>query len=222
MKAFRSSLDADGLTRYVSAQLQALSPSPDHDEALLRTHVGEALDRVHAGFRNIKKKYYQDENGDVLFNHLNTDHWAAFLYLLSNTVHRAGGDEALASRCFVLNKALHGVDAFYGIQLPETFLFVHPVGTVLGNARYGNFFAAYQNCGIGATESGYPTFGDGVIFYARSACLGGCEVGSEVVFAANSFSIDTNIPDRSVYLGIFPSHRIKPNTMPTAERLFGW
>lgn len=220
MQMFRPSMDAADLTRYVSRQIHSITPDADHTEERLSAYVEEALERVYDSFRNIKRKYYQ-EGGDVVFNHLNTDHWASFLYLLSNTVHRAGGDEALAARVFVLNKALNGVDAFYGISLPQTFLFVHPVGTVLGNAKYGDYFVVYQNCGIGATESGYPTFGDGVVFYAKSACLGGCQVGSNVVFAANAFNIGVDVPSDSVFLGAFPGHKIKANETPTVERVFG-
>ncbi|AIE86627.1 serine acetyltransferase [Fimbriimonas ginsengisoli Gsoil 348] len=182
--------------------------------------MAEAVTRVHDCFRNINKKYYREGN-DILFSHLHSDHWAMFLYLVSNTVYRAG-DENVAAKLFILNKALHGVDAFYGIGLPETFLFVHPVGTVLGNAKYGNYFVTYQNCAIGATESGYPTFGDGVVFYAKSSCLGGCQIGDEVVFGANSFLIDKDVPSNSVVIGQFPGQKIKPNEMTARERVFGW
>ncbi|MCG9894055.1 MAG: hypothetical protein MH204_01090 [Fimbriimonadaceae bacterium] len=221
MVTFRPSLDADALARHVSRQLQNVIPAEDHDEAGLRPSAAEALTRTYDSFKNIRKKYYQ-EDGNVLFHHLNTDHWAAFLYLLSNTVHRSGRDEALAARIFALNKALHGIDAFYGITLPQTFLFVHPVGTVLGNARYSDFFAVYQNCGVGATEGGYPVFGTGTVLYAKSAVLGPCAIGNNVVFAANSFCLDTDVPDDRVFLGAFPGHRIKPNELPTPERVFGW
>jgi serine O-acetyltransferase len=220
VRDFLPSLSTPDLARYVGAQLQAITPSPDHDQERLERHVAEAQTRLFDCFRQIKKKYYQ-EDGKVLFNHLNTDHWAAFLYLLSSTVYRSGGDETLASRVFVLNKALNGVDAFYGIQLPEVFLFVHPVGTVLGNGKYGNYFVVYQNCGVGATESGYPTFGEGVVLYARSACLGGCQVGSDVVFGANAFLIDEDVPDRRVVVGQFPRHKVKENDVPTRVRVFG-
>ncbi len=221
MQNFHPSLELSDLSKYVAAQLRNVLPDPIHSETGLDQHVAEATTRIFDSFKNIKRKYYQ-EGEDVVFNHLNSDHWAAFLYLLSNTVHRSGGDEALASRLFQLNKALHGLDAFFAINLPETFLFVHPVGTVLGNAKYGNFFAVYQNCAIGATESGYPTFGEGVIMYAKSSCLGGCEVGADVVFGANTFSLDKDIPSDTTVVGIYPATRHLRNDVPVRQRIFGW
>lgn len=219
---FRRSLSNADLADLVCRQANSVIPDGTLlDPSAMQGVVDESMTRLFDCFKNIKKKYYQ-EDGNVVFNHLNSDHWAMFLYLVSNTVHRAGKDEATASKLFMLNKALHGLDAFFAITLPETFLFVHPVGTVLGNAKYGNFFAVYQNCAIGATENGYPTFGDGVIMYAKSGCLGGCQVGSNVVFGANCFSLDVDVPDNSTVVGIYPSVRILSNGTTVQERIFGW
>ena len=118
-------MDDDDLADYVSRQLNTFYPDRHAIDSFdLTHHVTEAMGRVYASFRHIKKKYYADGD-NVLFNHLNSDHYASFLYLLSNTIYRSGLNEEIAAKVFMLNKALFGLDAFYAVNLPEVFLFVH-------------------------------------------------------------------------------------------------
>ena len=52
------------------------------------------------------------------------------------------------------------------VELPDIFLFSHPLGTILGRARYANYFLVYQHCTIGSNLDGiYPTFGEGVAMF---------------------------------------------------------
>lgn len=221
MNNFIRSLNEQDLSKYVSSQLNSFFPDPQRiDPAYILPFVQQAMQRVFDCHRNIRKKYYL-EGSNTLFNHLNSDHYAMFLYLLSNTVYRSSGEECLASKLFLLNKALHGLDAFYSISLPEVFLFVHPVGTVIGNGTFGNYFAIYQNCAVGATpDGGYPIFGEGVLMYAKSSALGKCKIGSNVVFGANSFVLSTDIPDQSTVVGTFPDLKIRGNNLSVIDRIF--
>ena len=69
-----------------------------------------------------------------MFNYLHPDHYAMFLYLLANTVSRGDRANPLPFRLFYLNKVLHGLDVYHDTELPEVFQFMHPLGTVLGQA----------------------------------------------------------------------------------------
>jgi len=180
----------------------------------------EALNRVERCFQNIRRKYFFDGQ-NTLFNHLHGDHYAIYLYYLSNTIYRSGRDEELAQQLFLLNKTLHGIDLFYAVSMPEVFLLIHPVGTVLGNATYGNYFAAYQNCGIGSLEDGrYPVFEGENVLFARTSVLGNCHVGHNVVFGANAFVLNSDIPSDCTVVGSYPNHRILSLTKGVIERMF--
>jgi len=197
---------------------------PDGNAVLrddIHSLMEKTLKRVFVCFSNIRRKYFY-EDGNVLFNHLHSDQYAMFLYLLSNTAWQQEKNEHLAKKIFLLNKTLHGIDAYFSIELPECFLFIHPIGTILGNATYGNFFCVYQNCSIGAlsTTGGYPKLGTGVVMYSRTSILGPCVVGNDVVFGANSMIINKNIPDNSVVLGQHPNNRIQENHIKTTHRIF--
>jgi serine O-acetyltransferase len=216
---FSSSLDEVALTRYIERLLENMLPDGEPLEYSISEIVPEALERVEHCFLNIHRKYYAMGNR-VEFNHLNSDHLATFLYFLSNSAWRMHGDGTVPTKIFYLNKILHGLDLYYSVQLPEIFLFSHPVGSVIGNAEYGNYLVIYQNCTIGAERGIYPRLGDGIVLYARSSVIGNCTVGSDVVFAANSFLVNTDVPDHSLVLGHYPQHRITPNTQTVRDRFF--
>jgi serine O-acetyltransferase len=180
----------------------------------------KTLKRVECCFKFIQRKYY-NEGGCAIFNHLHSDHYCSFLYILSNEAFK-NGFGTLAEKLFLLNKTLNGIDAFYSIALPEVFLLIHPVGTVLGNARYGNYFTVYQNCGVGSLDesSQYPVFGDGVVMFARSCVLGGSVLGNNVVLGANSFLVSNEIPDDTVVVGQYPNHKLLKNKCSFRNRIF--
>ena len=206
-KSFRQSLKASDIAILVSKQLNNLVPDPfPVDPKSLEGLVAQSLDRVKNCFRWINNKYYTNDQ-EVLFDHLQSDHYCAFIYLLSNTAYKAG-ETAMATKLFLINKYLHGLDLYFSVELPEVFMLVHPVGSVIGNASYGNFFVAYQNCTIGSTVKNgkyiYPVFGENVTMYARSVVIGNCEVGSNVVIGANSFILNSKIPSNSIVTGVYP------------------
>lgn len=215
------SLDRDDLATYTVRQLSLFAaPGARISAAILRAYLPETCARVEKCFRSIRRKYYF-ENGRFLFSHLHGDHYASYLYLLSNTIHRRGRHPELAQAVFLLNKMLHGVDAFYAVELPEIFLFIHPLGTVLGNARYRDYFIAYQNCTIGSTAAGvYPQFGEGSVLFANATVIGNCSIGENVVFGANSFVLNLSIPAGTTVVGTFPHHRLIPSADRVAEKYF--
>jgi serine O-acetyltransferase len=182
------SLDRNALADYVKRQFDAFFP----DAAAignLSAMVGLALDRVEHCFSKIGVKGYSDALG-ARFNHLHTDQYAVFLYYLSNSAFQEG-QGPIAERAYALNKALHALDAFYEIELPPVLLLVHPVGTVLGRAKYGDYFCCYQNCTIGANANDvYPTFGRGVVMYGGSRIIGDTHVADNTFIATGTIAMD--------------------------------
>jgi len=218
----RWSLQRDEFAPYVAHQLSHfhVPGRPAIAGRDLEPFMATTLDRVQRCFSQIRRKYFFDGQ-QTLFDHRHGDQWAMFLYYLSNTVHREAGPEEVAAMLFQLNKSLHGADLFYGISLPEVSLLIHPVGTVLGNARYGNYFVSYQNCAVGAVESGvYPTFHGENVLFARSAVLGASTIGRNVIVGANAFLINSDIPGDHAVVGAYPNHRVVPMRGTVIDRLF--
>ena len=216
---FFPSLSVAEWERYVTRLLANYLPDGIEADVPIARYLPEALERLEHCFSRINRKYY-NVDGVVAFDHLNGDHVAAFLYLLANTIWKRSGTTAVPTRLFYLNKAMHGLDLFFSVELPPVFLLVHPVGTVIGNAQYGDYFTIYQNCTVGADAGVYPTFGKGVVLFSRSSVLGASVIGDDVVIAANSFVINAAVASSSIVVGQYPQHRVLPNPIPVRTRIF--
>lgn len=116
---------------------------------------------------------------------------------------------------------MFGIDVFYGIELPEVFMFVHPIGTILGNAKYSNYLVIYQGVTIGSLINGrYPSFGERTIVYSNSSVIGDCQFGNNCIVGTNCYVIDTNLDNNQIVLGGYPSNRVVPNKKPTIDYYF--
>jgi len=214
------SLSKVNLVSYVIRQLDVIfSDGNSADKDVIRRCVNKAIDRLEFCFINIQSHYYR-KNGDVFFNHLHSDHYAAFLYILSNEVWVDCYDEDVPAKIFLLNKMLNGLDVLYSIKLPDVFLFLHPVGTVLGRADYGDYFVVYQGCTVGADHDKHPKLGDGLIMYSNSSVIGKCDIGANVVLGANTVVINCLIEDNAVVVGQYPHNHTHDNTGNMLQRYF--
>lgn len=199
--AVRMTLSHDQLASYVTRQVNRLF---DDGQPVLEDDVlallPQALGRLEHCFAHINNKYFFDGNSAV-FNHLHGDQYSMFLYLLCNTAYNAGANISLPAKLFLLNKSLHGIDAFYEVELPSIFLFVHPTGTVLGRGQYADYFLVYQRCGVGSNNDIYPSLGPYTTLRPGSAVLGKCTLGHNNTLATESLLIDRDLDDDNIYIG---------------------
>ena len=206
----RSSLSADALAGLAARQVNGLFPdAADVAAADLAEAVGTALGRLEHCFTRIDNKYFFDGT-QAVFDHLHGDQYAMWLYLLANELFKHGGPAAACKKLFLLNKALHGCDVFYEVELPPIFLLVHPLGTVLGRGRYSDYLIAYQRVGIGSNHDVYPTLGRHVTLRPGSAVLGDATVGDNCTIAAESLLLDRDLAPNSVYIGNPRDHSVRP------------
>src|SRR5579872_5491581 len=161
----RTTLSSNDLGDYLNAQLKSLFP--DRKAGRIGQVVRRALERVEYAFERIVLPGYSD-GGQATFSHLHGDQYASFLYFAANTAWRDHEDEALASKLFLLNKALNGIVIVYDTILPDVFVLMHTVGTVLGKAQYGNYLVAAQNVTVGMDRGETPVVGERVVLYGGS------------------------------------------------------
>lgn len=188
------------------------------EKAELEQPFEQALARYYQCCKGLTRKYFT-EGDDVFLSHLNTDQYAMFLYLLSQELHKAGHVIA-AEKAYALNKALHGIDIFYTVQMPEKFMFSHCVGSVLGHAVYGNYFRVGQNCTVGTEGNKSPVIGEGVALYKGAIITGDSVIGNNVHVSANSFIRRAKIPDNVVVYGSSTDLTFKPSNLTVKERFF--
>ena len=215
-----TSLGSDDLAAYVASQVSAFFPDDRVDAGQLDRPLARALERAEHCFSHVRRKYFVQDDRTV-FNHVNTDQYAMFLYLLSNTLFRMEESPSLAAKVYALNKALHSIDAFYEVELPDIFLFQHPVGTVLGRATYGDYFCAYQRCSVGANlDDVYPVIGRGVVMYAGSAIIGASRIGDNCLLSLSATVMDAEIPPNSVIFGASPELSVRSTSRDVVRDIF--
>lgn len=208
----RMELTTKELESLVAKQLDALFQYTEDTECeMLEAGVCEALKRSEVCFAGAaKKSKYFCRDGQIYFNPFHSGQYAIFLYLLSNSIGLRGADwKLLADRIYYLNKALNGLDLFYEIEMPQVFYLDHPVGTVMGRAKYGEFFSFSQCCTVGNNKGSYPVLGKNVQMHSGSKIVGNCHIGDNVALSANTYVIDTDIPSCSLVFGSSPNLVIK-------------
>lgn len=215
----KTSLSRDGLAAYLGRQVSNFFPDREIAAEELAPFVNAALERLALCFAGISDKYLLPGE-EKRFNHRHTDHYAMFLYLVSNTINRMQGNLELADKVYALNKALHAIDVYHEVELPQVFFFQHPLGTVLGRANYGNCFMVYQRCTVGAKDQVYPTIGEGVVMYGGSSIIGDSTIGSNVWLSSGTTVIGQDVANDSVVFGRSPNITIKPTQRNSVRDLF--
>jgi len=180
----------ESLAAYTTAQCAAVVPDGRETafRAAVEAHLDEALERLHRCI-NACAPWRPDE-----FNVLQSSQHCLYLYFLGHTIWKRSGDAAAATRLFLMNKALNGIDLFYEIAMPEVFYIGHSVGIVLAKATYGNHLVLYQNANVGRHKADIPVLGDRVILYPGSAVVGRAIIEDGAVLAQGARAINRRVP----------------------------
>lgn len=196
-------------------QVDSFFSCSEEECSILDAYLDKALDRVEKCFQGVDNKYFKT-NGGVKFNPFHSVQYMTFLYIIANELYRNGVSPILSDKLYYLNKTMNGLDMFYAIELPEVWSAEHPVGSVLGRAKYGEGFFFYQGCTVGGNRGKdgilhYPIIGKNVRMYANSSFIGKCNIGDNVILGAGTLVKDTNIPSNSIVFGQSPNLIIKEN-----------
>lgn len=184
------------------------------DRILIETHFNGVIERCNRCFEKSPNKYYK-RNDEVYFNPFHSGQYMTYLYFLANSIYRNEGANTTCDKLYYLNKTLNGIDLFYAVELPAFFVAEHPIGTVIGRAKFGDGFYFMQNCTVGGVERAglpelYPVLGNYVAIYAGASIIGDCQIGDNVNIAAGALVKNQNIPDNVNVFGQSPNLIIKP------------
>ena len=177
------------------------------------------IERLDCCFSHVKNKYYHN-NGETLFNPLHVAQWTMFLYMMANELSKNGNTD-LCDMIYGLSKMASSADIFYGVEMPRIWFFDHPQGSVMGRAKYNDYFTFSQGCTVGNNKGKFPVFGKHVSMLSNSKVLGDCHIGDHVIFSANTYVIDTDIPPYSIVFGTAPNNIIKQITPDKFNELIG-
>lgn len=198
----RTSLNRNELNNYVIKQLENYIPDGYQvDKKILDDGIDIALLRCEKCFMHILLPGYRDEEGAV-FSHLHMDQYASFIYFLSNTIWEKYQEKNLCDKLLNLNRILNGFFLSYKCEMPEIFILAHPVGSVIGNAKYSNGLYISQNVTINThtNENGELDLQIGKYCFlaAGAKIIGGKKIGDRVSIGVNSLVYDEEIADDTV------------------------
>ena len=208
-------LNNEELTEHVNRQLTMMFGKSD----IITPYLNDTLLRVNKCFRLNTNKHYKDKAGQVYFSPYHSGQYSIFLYYLSNTIYHRGDNDSLATKIYYLNKILHSIDWYYEIELPDYWGIEHPLGSVLGRAKYSNGFFFYQGCTVGGNKGKYPTMGKNVILYSNATVLGDTSIGNNVVISTGVTIKDEIIPDNCLVFGQSPNLIIKNKNKEYIDKL---
>ena len=188
----------------------------EEEKAVIESRFDFALAACEDNFSHSENKYYFTEGGAKMcrFNPYHSVQYMTFLYYLSHDIYKNAKVGQLCDKIYYLNKIFHSVDLFYAIDLPTYFGAEHPLGAVMGRAKYSNGFFFYQGCTVGGTydKAGnihYPIIEENVKMYANSSILGKCHIGKNVQVGAGALVKNQDVPDNSIVFGQSPNLIIK-------------
>jgi len=139
---------------------------------------------------------------DSGFDRLISWQYATYLYFLSREVASRSEDTELATRLFLLNKALNAVEMYFQIELPDYIFLSHTTGLVFAQATYGNYGVFHQGCTVGRNGLDRPTLEEGVILYPNSSVIGKCLVRTNSVIAPGVQLVNQDTPGNCyVFMG---------------------
>lgn len=202
----------------VFRQLKSFFPEPSEaDKQLALGILEEVLQKCENNFSHSENKYFstiKDGKRIIRFDTFHSIQWMTFLYYLSHELYLKGSK--LCDQVYYLNKIMHSVDLFYAIELPCIWSAEHPLGTVMGRAKYSDGFFFYQGCTVGGTKDKegniyYPELEENVRMYANSSILGRCHIGKNVQIGAGALVKNQDVPDNCTVFGQSPNLIIKHN-----------
>jgi serine O-acetyltransferase len=203
------SLSVDELSIYVSKQLNSFFPDNEYVDLIQEKEIViKALERVEFCFKHVTLKHYFNNN-EVNFNHLYSDHYVMFIWFLSNSVYKFKGKCNLANKLYYLNKILHGLDCMFDTEMPNIFLLFHSSGTMLGKAKYDDYFIALQGCTVGSQKGYYPVFGKGVSLTANSSVIGKCNIGNRCSISTRTIIYQKDLHEDNVAFINFESGKLE-------------
>lgn len=82
--------------------------------------------------------------------------------------------------------------------MPQNFFLDHPLGSVMGRAKYGEFFTFSQGCTVGENKGVYPRIGNFVTMMSNSKIVGKSIIGNNCIIAANTYVKDAIVPDDTI------------------------
>lgn len=194
-----TSLNKRELCDYVIKQLETYMPDRYVvDKTILEESINIALLKCENCFKHILLPGYRDGD-EAVFSHLHMDQYASFIYFLGNTIWEKYHEKTLCDKLLNLNRIVNGFFLSYKCEMPDIFILAHPVGSVIGNAKYSNGLYISQNVTINTHVDGNGDIdleiGEYCFLGAGAKIIGGKKIGNRVSIGVDAMVYNKEIED---------------------------
>ena len=205
----KTSLAKEEIGNFLKKQLEFYIPDGYmvNDDYWLEA-ITIALDRCDNCFKHILMLGYRDEKGESLFSHLHRDQYATFLYFLSNTIWTDYHDKQVCDKLLNLQSILHGIFLSYKCEMPNIFLFSHPIGSIIGNAKYSDGLYIGHNVTVNTKSD--LRIGKLCALLPGATICGNEPIGDRVSIGVNVTVYNKKIEDNSVVYNEDGKMKIRP------------
>ena len=180
----------------------------------VRSAFSLALDRLENCIKTITLPGYHNGEGIPTFSHMHADQYAQFLYFFGNSLWRISQNRQICDKLLAMNRTLHSLFLSYKCNMPEHFVLGHPVGTILGNADYGDYLVVFQGVTVNTEKDEYgnpaPHLGKGLFLGAHSKIIGNQSIGDRVSIGVDAMVYGKNIPNDSIVFNDYGNIVIRP------------
>ncbi|MZH02628.1 MAG: hypothetical protein F3745_04305 [Nitrospinae bacterium] len=164
----------------------------DTDEVLKIMKILPEADSEFSLLRESQKNKY-----NVLDN-FNVDQFIHFLIILQRILF-SQNERQISNKIYFYLRTRFCIDLYPDREFPKHFLLVHPLASVLGRAKYGDWFVCYQHvtCG-GNSNLEYPTIGAQCVLFTGAKVIGRSKIGDNCIIGAGCIVYNENIDDNTV------------------------
>lgn len=197
-----TTLKRNELLNYVCNQVDAFFPDNNNISECMDACLDNALFRLEYCLDRVILPYNKkDINGKIhtFFNHLHSDQFSMFLYLLSNELYNKYNDINVSSKLMYLNKVMHSINCMADAKLPKVFYFYHTVGTVIGkSAVFSDYIVICHGVTIGMQNGKGAAFGEMVSLLPKCSVVGDSCCGNNSSVGIGTTIYNVNVPENHI------------------------
>ncbi len=199
------SLPEQELLEYIGRQGEHLFPDGVRFQGDdVKAAFSMALERLETSLSTVTLPGYHNAAGETTFSHMHADQYAQLLYFFGNSLWKRSQNRPVCDKLLAMNRALFSLFISYKCGMPDHFVLGHPLGTILGNADYGDYLVVFQGVTVNTEtdENGQaaPHLGKGLFLGAHAKIIGRQTVGDRVSIGVGAMLFEQDVPDDHVVL----------------------
>jgi serine O-acetyltransferase len=188
---------------------------------------GYFSDVIDSGIHSANSRFtycYNSQKNKYSLSPFHVDSALTYLVYLASSIYQTvehPSCKIVADAVYYYLRSHFHIDVYPSRIIPPEILFVHPLGSILGNARFGRRLVVYQQVTVGGNPKlEYPVIGDDVVLFSKSSVLGRSVIGNNCAVGAGVILNNQIVADDTIVYLDNGCLKQKQNTHSNRERFF--